>query len=81
VACCLPLVLVPVPPPGRYGPFMQEGNTLVSRRRPAESADASGNRLCSGSPRDGQLALCRRKPLADGARVRSIVALPCLQLA
>ena len=81
VACCKPFVLVPVPPPGRYGLFMQEGNTLVSHSRLAESAGAGGNRLCGGSPRDGHLALRRRKPLADCGRVRSIRALPCSQLA
>jgi hypothetical protein len=70
VACCFPLVLVPVPDSGGCVPFVLEGSTLVGRRGPAEGADASGDGLLRGSPRGIYLPL---------RRARIFLVLSCFQ--
>jgi len=73
-------MMVPVTEPARCGSFMLEGSALVGLGRPAEGADAGGNRLSGGRPRDGHLAL-RRKPPVNRGYARIALVPPRCQLA
>jgi hypothetical protein len=76
---CLPFVLIFVTEPGRCGPLMVEGNTLVCLGCPAEGTGAGGNPGLRGSLRGGHVTLRRREPV-PGCGWGLVIPVPGFQL-